>query len=54
LAGKLEENTFENLIVEKKDNVMWITLDRPEKLNALNKDMYTELHKILDIVEMDS
>ena len=35
---------FENIIIEKKDNIGLITINRPTKLNALNKSTIEELH----------
>lgn len=35
---------FENIIIEKKDNIGLITINRPTKLNALNKSTIDELH----------
>ncbi len=34
---------FKNIIYEKKDNVAWITLNRPEVLNAQNDTVRSEL-----------
>jgi enoyl-CoA hydratase len=34
---------FKNLLFEKKDNIAIITINRPEKLNALNGETVTEL-----------
>jgi enoyl-CoA hydratase/carnithine racemase len=34
---------FETIIVEKKGQVDWVTLNRPESLNAINTPMVTEL-----------
>jgi len=39
---------FEAIIYEKKDNVAWITLNRPKVLNAQNETMLTELTKCLE------
>ena len=39
---------FEAIIYEKKDNVAWITLNRPKVLNAQNETMLTELTKSLE------
>ena len=30
---------FETLRTEEKDGVLWITLNRPDKLNAINDQM---------------
>jgi enoyl-CoA hydratase len=38
---------YENLIVEKKDNSLIVFLNRPEKLNALNSNLLTELEILL-------
>ena len=35
---------FENLLFEKKENIGFITINRPSKLNALNKKTIEELH----------
>ena len=41
------------ILYEKKENVAWITINRPETLNALSKQTLEELLKSLDIAEKD-
>lgn len=36
---------FDNLLIDDKDNVRTITVNRPEKLNALNRQTLTELYQ---------
>jgi 2-(1,2-epoxy-1,2-dihydrophenyl)acetyl-CoA isomerase len=47
----LGQSKFKTLIVEEKQNVLRIILNRPDKMNALNAEMYAELHSVLDMVE---
>jgi len=39
---------LQTIIYEKKENVAWITLNRPEALNAQNEILWTELIRALD------
>ena len=36
--------TYENILLEKKNRILWITINRESKLNALNKATLAELH----------
>ena len=45
------QTIFKTLILKEKKNVLRIILHRPEKMNALNAEMYAELHSVLDMVE---
>ncbi len=36
---------YENLLISKKEKVGWVTINRPDKLNALNSETIGELHK---------
>ncbi len=36
---------MENILIEKQDNIAIVTINRPEKLNALNKATIQELHE---------
>jgi len=36
--------TFENLLINQKDRIQYITINRESKLNALNKQTLAELH----------
>lgn len=42
--------TFTTIILEEKSNVAWITLNRPDRLNALNDQMLSELGKAFDFL----
>ena len=43
---------YENIIVERKDSVGIITLNRPKALNALSADLTRELEVALRILIM--
>ena len=45
---------FENILVEKRDAVAQVTINRPKKLNALNKTTIEELHQAFDALESDA
>ena len=46
---------YENIIVETKDQVDWVTLNRPESLNAISTPMVTELRDYFgNLMENDS
>jgi enoyl-CoA hydratase len=44
---------FKTLIYEKKDNIGVLTVNRPDKLNALSNELIGELGLLLDEVEKD-
>ncbi|MBT6584207.1 MAG: enoyl-CoA hydratase, partial [Gammaproteobacteria bacterium] len=39
---------YEAIIYEVQDNILTITLNRPERLNAFNGQMSSEVHSALD------
>lgn len=45
---------LENLEVKKKDGIGWITINRPEKLNALNGKTVGELQEAFDAFREDN
>lgn len=45
--------SYENLITRKKENIGWIIINRPEKLNALNAVTIKELHRAFLLFEED-
>lgn len=47
----MDQTKFKTLIIKEKQNILRIILNRPEKMNALNAEMYAELHSVLDMVE---
>lgn len=44
---------FKNLLFEAKDSIAAITINRPDKLNALNQDTLEELHNALTAAKDD-
>src|ERR1700677_5044083 len=45
--------TYEHIITETEDGVGLITLNRPEKLNAMNRRLSHELHTAVKAMEAD-
>ena len=39
---------FKHIALERRDHMAVITLNRPDRLNALNREMGQELHAVLD------
>jgi enoyl-CoA hydratase len=46
-------NSFEAVTYEKKDNIAYVTLNRPQVLNAYNVQMRDELYQILGAIKDD-
>jgi len=44
---------FETIIFEKKGNIAEIRLNRPDKLNALNNQVFNELNQAITMIELD-
>ncbi len=44
---------FENIIYETEGPIAWITLNRPEKLNAINQAMVAELKSAMDRAQLN-
>ena len=44
---------YKTLIYEKKENIGLLTINRPEKMNAISQGLTAELSQLLDEVEKD-
>ena len=51
---KNKHMTFENLLVSNENGLATITINRPKKLNALNKNTIEELHNAFKNLEADN
>jgi enoyl-CoA hydratase len=51
---KNKHMTFENLLVSTENGLATITINRPKKLNALNKNTIEELHNAFKNLETDA
>lgn len=45
---------LENIALQKKSGIAYVTINRPKKLNALNKSTITELHTVFEMLNADS
>ena len=49
----MAENHWSCVDVEVTDGVAWVTLDRPEKRNAMNPTLNAEMREVLDAIDAD-
>jgi enoyl-CoA hydratase/carnithine racemase len=45
--------TYEHILVEAEDGVGIVTLNRPDKLNAMNRQLSSELHDAMKRMDAD-
>jgi enoyl-CoA hydratase len=49
-----EQSMYKTLIYEKKDNIGLLTINRPDKMNAISNELTSELRSLLDELEKDN
>ncbi|MGH2588784.1 MAG: enoyl-CoA hydratase/isomerase family protein [Dehalococcoidia bacterium] len=49
----MSEPTFATILLEKREGIAKVTLNRPEKLNALSSDLLADLRTAFDDIEAD-
>ncbi|MDH3240097.1 MAG: p-hydroxycinnamoyl CoA hydratase/lyase [Alphaproteobacteria bacterium] len=50
----MEKRPYENIIVENEDGITWVTLNRPEKRNAMSPALHYEMDDALANLAVDS
>jgi trans-feruloyl-CoA hydratase/vanillin synthase len=48
------EGRWKTVLVSVEDGIAWVTLNRPEKRNAMNPTLNTEMREILETLELDA
>ena len=46
--------TYNTLLYEKEDGIGIVTINRPTSLNALNEEVFAELHRVFEEIERDA
>ncbi|CAN0461850.1 unnamed protein product, partial [Discosporangium mesarthrocarpum] len=49
----MDYTKYETLLFEKRDRVLTVTLNRPEKLNAIDGAMHVELSHVFEEINRD-
>lgn len=44
---------FQNVIYERRDSIAYVTLNRPDKLNAINGPLLADFQDAIDVAEVD-
>lgn len=45
---------YTTLLTSLEENILIVTINRPDKLNALNKDVFTDLNNLVDEIESNA
>jgi trans-feruloyl-CoA hydratase/vanillin synthase len=51
--GSSQKQKGRSVVIDVKDGIAWVTLNRPEKRNAINPAIVREMNEALDALEMD-
>ena len=50
----MSEQAYENILVEKSDGITWVTLNRPEKRNAMSPQLHYDMDDALAELAVDA
>ena len=53
VRGGTKERWGNTVLVELEDGIAWVTMNRPDKRNAMNPAMNGEMNEVLDALEID-